>query len=757
MDAVALPPAFPARSGRAGAAWLFAATVFAGAFLLFQVQPLIGKYVLPWFGGGPAVWTTCMLFFQVLLLGGYAYAHLLASRFRPRAQVGIHLVVLVAALCLLPITPSDRWKPTGPQHPTGQILLLLAAGVGLPYFALSATGPLMQAWFGRVCRGTSPYRLYALSNVGSLLALLSYPFVFEPNLTRRTQALMWSVGLGGFALLCAGCGRLVWWARASDAGADGAPMRAFPVVVNDVAAVSTTDVSADLNYAAPGALAAKAFPATESRLAQAARVGLWVLLPACASTLLLAVTNKLCQDVAVVPFLWILPLAVYLLSFVLTFEDPRWYFRPVWVPATAVALWALCHALRWGISEVEVRDQVLTYAAALFVCCMGCHGELVRLRPPAERLTGFYLAVSAGGALGGLFVSVAAPALFPDFFELQVGLFACGVLVAAALLLDPRSSVRGRPGTAGGGVRPRRPFELARDVVTPLVLVIAVAALGRTLYRNVRTTLSGTPSTRNFYGVLRVYEEDLPDGTLRRLQHGAILHGAQFVDGDRSAEPITYYAATSGVGRAAAAIHERPAPAHIGVVGLGVGTMAAHGRAGDTVRFYEIDPAVRDVATSRFSYLSGSKAAVTVVLGDARLSLEREPSQGFDLLALDAFSSDAIPVHLLTREAFEVYGRHLRPNGILAVHVSNRHLDLAPVVYRLAGLLGYSAKWVSDDDDGGDIARDVSDWILLSRDANALDVPGIRAAERPPPAERPDLRPWTDDDANLYKVLKLGR
>jgi SAM-dependent methyltransferase len=286
------------------------------------------------------------------------------------------------------------------------------------------------------------------------------------------------------------------------------------------------------------------------------------------------------------------------------------------------------------------------------------------------------------------------------------------------------------------------------------VLLVGTAALGASLYKNVSATLAKHPSARNFYGVLRVFEEDaIEGGTIRRLQHGAIMHGAQFVDGDRRADPITYYGPTSGVGLAVGVLRERP-NLRIGVVGLGVGTMAAFGRAGDAVRFYEIDPAVRDVARSRFTYLGDSKAAVEVVLGDARLSLEREPPQRFDLLALDAFSSDAIPVHLLTREAFEVYQRHLKPDGVLAVHVSNRHLDLAPVVHRLAEALGFDSELIKDMPDAADEASDMSEWVLLARDARLLDAPSIKAAARPKPAGTAGVRPWTDDDTNLYQTLQ---
>jgi len=363
----------------------YALTIFLGAFLLFQVQPLIGKYILPWFGGGPGVWTTCMLFFQMLLLAGYAYAHFSSRWLKPRAQAVVHLVLLGAALAVLPITPSDSWKPLGNENPTLHILALLGASLGLPYFVLSATGPLLQKWFSRTNPGVSPYRLYALSNAGSLLALLTYPFYVESHFARKAQALFWGWGLAAYAVCCGFCAVRLLRRRTN-------PENAVP-----------SELSGDS-------------PESASRLDQQPTIltkALWLLLPACASVLLLATTNKMCQDVAVIPFLWILPLALYLLSFIICFDSPRWYVRPVFTLALIAALAGICWVLFKG-TDASIYKQVGIYSAGLFVCCMVCHGELYRLRPDPRYLTGFYLMIAAGGALGGFFVAVVAPLVFTN-------------------------------------------------------------------------------------------------------------------------------------------------------------------------------------------------------------------------------------------------------------------------------------------------------------------------------------------------------
>lgn len=692
---------------------VFGLTIFTGAFLLFLVQPLIARFILPWFGGGPAVWTTCMLFFQILLLGGYAYAHLSIRRLTPRRQVMVHLALLGLALALLPITPGDHWKPADGSAPTWRILCLLTACLGLPYLALAATGPLMQAWFSQARPGVSPYRLYALSNAGSLLALLSYPFGVEPNFSRHAQAVGWSAGLGIFAALCAGCGYLVW-KQAAKAGT-----------------------------ASTAAAAATAPPAPTPR----ANVGLWFVLPACGVVLLLAVTNKICQDIAVIPFLWVLPLSLYLLSFIITFDSPRWYWRPLWLPLLALSIGALVW-MHYGTENRESYAQITVCLAAMFVSCMVCHGEVFRLRPAAEKLTGYYLAISAGGAAGGLFVALGAPVLFTGYYEFQLGFALMGWLLLAVLLLDRSEwSFRAKPRFGWG-------------LITATFAGAAAASVF--FYLAARNEAKDAKEvSRNFYGVLKIFEYNSLDAEARQLalQHGGTTHGIQYLTPDKQLIPTSYYINRSGIGQLM--MHFRRAEGRrVAVVGLGAGCLAAWGRSGDYFRFYEINEEVRRIATTQFTFLKATPARTEVVMGDARLSLEREPNQQFDIIVLDAFSSDAIPVHLLTREAFDVYRRHLKPDGVIAVHISNCYLDLEPVVLLAAKHLGvdqaviHYSEWDGYDSEEGE-GPDAysSDWILLTNNQEFLKNPVIRAGKSAPHAIPQNVKLWTDEESNLWRIL----
>ena len=724
---------------------VFALTIFTGAFLLFQVQPLIAKFILPWFGGGPGVWTTCMLFFQVLLLGGYAYAHLISRWLKPRAQAIVHLALLAAALALLPIIPSEAWKPTGSENPVPRILALLLVTLGLPYFVLSSTGPLMQQWFSRANPGRSPYRLYALSNVGSLLALLSYPFFFEPNFTRKTQAGLWAWGLGAFVLFCGFCAVRLWKSEGDrkseirNPKTEGNPKPEdrnpkTETSAGEVGSAGASVITAAEDSRAPAAanaslVAAAVAPASDfgSRPSFGSRISdfgfqpspfLWLLLPACASTLLLATTNKMCQDVAVIPFLWVLPLALYLLSFILCFDSPRWYKRLPYTLALILLLGAVCWVLPQQ-SDIPLLLVLAIYSAALFVCCMICHGELYRLRPEPDRLTSFYLLIAAGGALGGLFVAVIAPLVFNSYAELPWGLFGCGLLLLVTCARDPApaSSTRWR-WLASLGVG---------------VVVLGVALLWQShKFAKTRVLMS-----RNFYGVLSVSEElkDSPDWHHFALFHGQTLHGLQFVHPIGATWPTAYYTDNSGVGLAVFSLPK--GDRRMGLVGLGVGTLAAYARTNDYLHFYEIDPEVLRVATNRFTYLAHCKGKVECTLGDARLSLEREPSQQFDLLALDAFSGDAIPVHLLTREAFAMYDRHLKTNGVIAVHISNKSLDLEPVLANVARECHYHMAVIESNTDAAPPVLEAhATWVLLTRNQDLPRLPqhspGHQAARSPP-------------------------
>ena len=665
---------------------IYAATIFLSSFLLFLVQPLIARLILPWFGGSAAVWTTCMLFFQIVLLAGYAYAHAL-GKLSGRRQPIVHTLLLLTALATLPIMPGEGWKPTGEQEPISRILLLLGATVGLPYFLLASTSPLIQAWFSRARPGENPYRLFALSNFASLVALLGYPFFVEPVFTAREQVNIWSWLFAGFALTCAA----VAW---------------------------RTPAAASMSQAQTAAPVARADYAW------------WLALSATGSVLLLAVTNHLTQNVASVPLLWLVPLTLYLATFIIAFEGKHWYQPRLLWPLLLIALVAMAWLLVDTEYHYHLALQLGMFLPGLFIGCLFCHGELYRTRPAPQHLTAFYLTISAGGALGGLLVAVVAPLLFTGYFELGAGLAALAVLAVLRFLSVGRVAY-----------------------VLSLVVLLGVGACAT--YDGFRHQRDVRVATRSFYGVLRVKEYGSPGDSshLRRLVHGTIMHGEQYMSDDNRRMLTTYYTETSGIG---AAIHSKEEhPVKVGVIGLGTGTIAAYGRAGDVYRFYDIDANVIRIARSEFTFLGDSGARVETALGDARLTLERETPQGFDVLAVDAFSSDAIPVHLITREALATYLQHMKPDGIVAFHVSNRFLDLIPVVARLAKELDLQAVLVSDDPEEEDkTIRSRSDWVLVSRSAEALEAEEIVEAGAVPVEDRPTWRTWTDDYSNLVQILK---
>lgn len=688
---------------------IFAAAIGLGAFLLFLVQFILGKQILPWFGGAPAVWTTCMLFFQVLLLGGYAYAHILSSRLAPTRQRDVHLAALgLAALLLLvrallwpsPISPTDAWKPGPEASPILSILGLLAFTVGPPYLVLAATGPLLQSWYARVHPGASPYRLYALSNLGSLLGLLCYPFALEPLLPIAGQGWVWSLLFFAFAALCGACAR----------AAGGAPAFERPAGQDPRAGRVTL----------------------RQRL-------LWFSLAAVASTMLLATTSQISQEVAVIPFLWMLPLTIYLLTFVLCFEYERSYQRPFWLPlmvaGAAAATWALFKGVYAGMFV-----QLTIYLGTLLAYCMMCHGELVRNKPAPAHLTEFYLIVSAGGAAGGIFTGVVAPLAFREFWELPVALIAGYALVMGTLIPKIR----------------RWWLWLPCGLFAGLGMAALVYALGRHMNDQLEDNLL---VTRNFFGVLRIDDATGESGEpYVRLRHGRITHGIQFKSEDLVGSPTSYYGPASGVGLAILGHPRRLAglPFKLGVIGLGAGTLASYGRRGDAVRFYEINPIVVALSSGDapyFTYLKRCAGEVSIAIGDARVALEREDPQEFDVLAVDAFSSDSIPAHLLTAEAVALYFRHLRQGGILAIHISNRYLDLAPVVYGIGEHLGVHVEYVEDAESNDDVIWQ-SDWMLLARseaDFTSPDLVNAFAAK----VERDEPYPlWTDAYSNLLQVLK---
>ena len=796
----------PASPSRAVPGLILAALSLLSAFLLFQVQPIISKFILPWFGGSPGVWTTCMLFFQLVLFAGYAYAHTLTLL--PRRWQGIvHGLLLGAAIAMLPIAPGEMWKPTGAEDPTLRILLLLLASVGLPYFVLSSTSPLVQVWFTRTTNGASPWRLYALSNIGSLAALLSYPLFFEVHWDVVEQTTLWAVGFGAFVVLSlAG----VWLDRHHALEAESKP-------------AEVADTAAD-------------HPGWWRRIQ-------WVLLPALASCVLLSATNHVCQDVAVIPFLWVVPLSLYLLTFIICFEHERWYARicALWALLALPVLFITCTESRlqkqpfWTQFEMWLHNEVepglnrlsgqdfhlssidltpnfiweLGWAfSAMFIACMLCHGELTRLKPAPRRLTEFYLLMSFGGALGGLFVSLGAPHVFTTFAEwpvslIVVGALACTILLRSvlrvkhvwewllALLISALTCLVGWL-LIHHGLLTQEEVKKQLDIdlmPSPVVIYSTLGGIGLCLavlaFRIIRRgfmrpamvsiTLLGMLFTivlllmidlgfkheaklervRNFYGMLSV-TEDFDSGLgmkYRQLSNGGIIHGMQNLGASLREEPTTYYGHHTGIGKALDSLKDRP-DARIGVVGMGAGTVSCYAKSGQTVRFYDINPDVVRIAEKYFTYLEDARkrgAKVDIVVSDARLALEREPSQQFDVLLLDAFSGDSVPVHLLTKEAFSIYDRHMKPDGIIAVHITNSYLVLAPVIEKIAAATGFKTTRIATEAEGD---HDSTDYILVTRNEAFLKATPSELLGSEIELKQ-DVRLWTDRYHNLLRILDI--
>lgn len=646
----------------------------------------MAKALLPAFGGSAGVWITCMLFFQVMLLVGYLYSYGIASRLSRRAQSVVHATLLILSLSSLLLKPHMEWARTAAGNPVLSILGVLLISVGMPYFLLSATSPLLQSWFANSTGAGFPYRLFALSNAASLLALLAYPVAIEPLMTQSSQLLSWSVG--------------------------------YAVLVS--LACATAIVHGCRNHGHDNAVSGNAVKRHTGTAGVPNRPLLWIGLAACASALWLAVANHLSQEVAPVPFLWVLPLSIYLLSFILCFEGDGWY-RPALFRWLLPASWiGAVYQISSGGAAGDLKWEIGLFSLALFTWCMFCHGEIARTKPDAPgEVTFFYLMIALGGAVGAVLVGVAAPNLLSTYLELPIGITVSAVL-ALRLLYGMKS-----------------PWRLARLSVVALVAFVLAARF--------QAGFGDVVHLRNFYGALQVSDAGAGDTAVRNLYHGRTLHGIEFLAPDRSRLPTAYYGPESGVGRLLLA--QGKSQRRVGLVGLGVGTLAAYGRRGDVFRFYEINPSITEIASRYFHFLGSSEARTDVVPGDGRLSLEREPPNSFDILVLDAFADDSIPVHLLTREAFAAYFRVLRSDGVLAIHLTNRYLELAPVVEAAAGSLG---KHVVEVHNMADRERQIlaSDWALVSGREDALKEFGD------PGSGAKKVHLWTDDYSNLYQVLK---
>jgi hypothetical protein len=779
-----------------GLAVVYAATIFTSAFLLFQIQPMISKAILPWFGGTPAVWTVCLLFFQSLLFAGYAYAHFTNAWLRPRGQGIVHIVMIILALgfiAWLRVVPDANWQPRGDADPTLAILTILAATIGVPYLVLSATGPLLQAWFARSFPGRTPYRLYALSNVGSLLALLSYPLLFERVFDLPGQATLWAYGFIAFAILCA---LAAWCVRKIEpspgTGRGTGALNSATVAQPEVEGVMINDDASAAEPAEP----------------KAGHVLMWLLLPAFASIVLMATTNHISTDVAVVPMLWIVPLALYLLTFIIAFDRPSWYWPTTIAVLSLLSIYPTCvlynnnnvgtiKLYKCGMTgtciktavdlvhttpiretdespgegpsvKVGFRTALFVNFAAMFCICLLCHGQLARLKPNTRYLTAYYLMMSAGGALGGIAVSLIAPHVFHDIVEWKVSIF-IAALAASGIILSAVVTRAVAPSDPAAPRGEHTPSAWPRILLLALLFPFALMFLDLSQY--LFSSRKGIVyQSRNFFGALTIKEtvtENHTDDELVLL-NGTTIHGTQFVTGDRRLIPTSYYAKKSGIGRVLDYFHANrpPGGVRIGDVGLGAGTLAAYALKGDNIRFYEINPTVIDISTSGeyFKYISdckGREAHCDIKLGDARLSLQNEAGQPGELpyhvLVLDAFSGDAVPTHLLTAEAMDIYlpriasQANMSVDGALLIHVSNRYLDLDRVARGAAEHIGFEALEIRSP--GNDaLSINSADWVVLTKNKDLIEK--LRpVAAKPSDDDKPSVL-WTDAHSSLFEILR---
>lgn len=714
---------------------IFALSIFLSAFLLFQVQAIAAKFLMPWFGGAANVWTTSLLFFQTLLLAGYAYAHFSASRLKPKRNFMVHAGLLLLACVVLPIVPNDALKPLGGEDPTVSLMLVLLATVGLPYLALSAASPLIQTWYSRSYPGRSPYALFALSNTGSLLGLLSYPFLVEPAMTRQDQAVVWSVGFGVAALCVSWCG---WRAAYRQPVEFHSVATAAPLAEHDAEAAARDSDK-------PGWFGIKGQWPT------------WFLWPMLGTWLLMAFSNEMTQDIASVPFLWVLPLSLYLLSFILTFAGSRWYPRRTMAVLSLLAMivytWHVLSDSTWFPVDwrfnPSIVGMIVVLSGCLLIFTMVAHGETYLRRPKAEKLTAFYLTVSAGGAAGGLVVSVLAPMLLDRILENRIAVMLFGCAWLFSLTQGKRHLFLRLP-------------NVGRDLLQFASIFAIFGLIGvllSTMTHDDERDGEIVERSRTFYGPLLISDHPRTPfyPSIRELTHGRITHGEQITEVGRTQTPTTYYCPNSGLG---IALDEWPNQdgMRVGLVGLGTGSATAHSKLGQYWRLYELDPNMVRVAREHFTFLRDINAKYDIVLGDARLSLEREEPNSFDLLAVDAFTGDAIPVHLLTVEAIKLYLSHLKPGGVVAIHISNRYLNLRPVLGSAAAELGL---WMAEKESEEHEATRAygSQWILLAREGTFFELPTVAVVLdviwSPSDAKRAFgyFRVWTDEYSNLFSVL----
>jgi hypothetical protein len=670
---------------------LYAATIFLSSFLLFLVEPIAAKQLLPILGGSSAVWLTCLVFFQITLLLGYLYAHWVAQRAGSAGRA--HLAVIAAALVTLSL---PHFIPANAGRPVLTIFLALTRSIGLPFLLLASTSPLLQVWLARSESSAVPYRLFALSNVGSLLALFLYPILIEPNFTLHHQQILWTGAFVVYAILVA-----IITLRTRTAAAENAAPEASEVI--------------------PGR-----------------RKLLWFLLPMAAAMQLAAITGHLTANIAAIPLLWMLPLGVYLLSFILAFEYPALYKRATIARLLVVLLASLGYALSKTETSLPIAVGILFFLAECFIACLFCHAEVFALRPKHPRQTTvFYLLIAAGGAAGTFFIGIASPLLFSANYDLALAFFFTAAVAIPALWSE--------------GAIQRILWSTAAAGLLLLAVMLHVAYARDAIFLG-----------RNFYGALRVKQTThapTSDGQMsqqaaptRMLLNGTIQHGNQIFSPTLSHTPTTYYGTNSGIGLALTLCCQGR-PRNIGVIGLGAGTLAAYGQRGDRIHFYELNPLVEPIARNLFTYLRDSPAETTITIGDARASLASEAPQKFDVLVIDAFSGDAIPLHLLTKQALALYQQHLVPGGILAFHISNQYIDLAPEVALLAGAAHLGALSIDSPANNAEGAYRAS-WVLVSSDVDFLGQRAVIENAIPIPKVL-GIRAWTDDYSSLLPLLKF--
>jgi hypothetical protein len=687
---------------------LFAAAMTLAGFLLFQVQPVMAKFILPWFGGSATTWTVCMLFFQLALLAGYAYVYAVSLPFTVRQQAVAQIVLLVVAILCLPITPSDIYKPADAHNPIGRIMLLLTICVGVPYAVLSTTSPLLQRWLAQTDPGMLTSRFFALSNFGSFLGLLSYPFLFERVWSSPEQTRYWSWSFVIFAALVAVASLLILRQGA------GAKKRVEP---------STAAAPAD----------------------GSSHLALWIFYSALGSVLLLATTNQITQWTAVVPFLWILPLSLYLVTFIIAFGHQSFYDR-LWFCSAFAVLLLVTMALSAPDSSASLLLQVGLQSLTMFLGCMICHGEMVRLQPEPARLPRFYLAVAVGGALGGVIVTLLAPLVFQDYFEHQIALTLTG-LVGFTLAIRSESAMR-------------------RQIAIGFAMVFAagVALAGELVFVGEQTVVD---RIRNFYGVVKVVRDggDDPQTESLTMVQAGVPQGSQYLAPEKRQQPYCAFLPHSGIGRTLANVKKRrlggpDAPLRIGSVGLGVGVLAALGKAGDDIRVYELNPAVTELTNKHFTFVKDSKSKVEIEHGDGRILLERElqagQRQNYDVIVVDAFRGASPPLHLMTAEAFDIYLRHLAPDGVLAINFELDTFDMAPLHRGLADRFGLNVGWFETPDEGNDCDDTVS-WALYTKDADFMKVPDVAQGLSPWRDGKDTRLVWTDANANLMSIISWDK